>query len=550
MTDEKDMTEPAKKGISRRQFIAGTVGGLVIGVAAGAAAGSIGFPTIKTQTTTETTTEQPGLPSSWDQSTDVVVVGSGGAGLSAAIGALESGAKVIVLEKAAAVGGTTGISGGVVWIPNTSLAKAAGITPTTDQVMSYYDAIGGGEQDDSLITTYLDQGPLWLDDLIAITNGTPTWSLSGSTNVYYNLGTLPKIVQGYQAGPAGSGAALIKAMKAYIDSKGATTLLSTAATSLYQDAAGRIVGVQATSNGSTINIAAAKGVILAAGGFDYDPTMLQNYQRGPIMGSGAVKTNTGDGVKMAQAVGAYLGNMNNNWGLPVYVTPTATILDWFIWRSKPGAIIVNSSGKRFVNESAAYPVANRAFLTWDPTVYGYPNIPAYTIMDATAFGKYGLAGASAAVALPSYITKADSIQDLATALNIDPTALQATITTFNQYAANGVDPDFNRGEFILETTTTGDPSRKDLKNVCLAPLATPPFYAAMISPGTCGTCGGPKINSNAQILDLKGNPIPGLYGAGNDISAPSGAGYPGGGGTVGPACVFGWIAGKSAGSST
>lgn len=460
------------------------------------------------------------------------------------MGALESGASVIVLEKAASVGGTTGVSGGGMWVPNSSLAVAQGLTDSTDTLMTYLHAVGGGQEDTDLLNTYLTVGPTWIDHLVNVTNGALTPYLSPQYNDYYNLGatrSFGHLVEYKEAGPG-----LIKAMKAYVDKLGGTTMLSTAAVSLYQDSTKKIVGLLATSNGTNVNIGANKGVILAAGGYDFDPDMFLNYPRGPLGGSGAAKTNTGDGIKMAMAVGASLGNMNNNWGVPLYVTPNGPVLDWAIWRTKPGAIIVNSAGKRFVNESSSYPVSNRAFLSWDTKIYGYPNIPAYTIMDSTAFNKYGLAGAAAATALPSYVTKANSIQDLASALNIDPVALQATITAFNANAINGVDPDFNRGVFSFDTVTAGDPTRKDLKNDCLAPLTSPPFYAAAISPGTCGTSGGPRINTSGQVLDQSGNPIPGLYGAGNDIAAPSGAAYPGGGATVGQGTVFGWIAGKAA----
>lgn len=556
---------PAENGISRRKFVIGTAAGVV----AAAAVGTVGTyllkptpsavttteTTTKTQTNTETqtktatsTTTAQNLPSKWDYQTDVVVVGSGGAGLAAALGALESGAKVIILEKASAVGGTTAMSGGGMWIPNNSLAVAQGLTDTTANLTAYLDAVGGGQQDDALITTYLSQAPVWLDHLDQVTNGSLKLYLSPQYNDYYNVGVTRSF--GHLVETTLYGAGLVKALQNVVDGKGATTMLSTPATGLYVDNTGRIVGVEATSNSNTINISAAKGVILAAGGYDHNVEMMANYPRGPILGSSAAIGNTGDGILMAMAAGAEIGNMNNNWGVPTYVTSNGIIQDWAQWRTKPGAIIVNSAGKRFVNESSAYPVANRAFLSWDTKIYGYPNIPAYTIMDSTAFTKYGLAGASSVMStLPSYVYKADKLTDLAALLNIDPTNLQDTITAFNANAVNGVDPDFNRGVFSFDTITGGDPTRSDLKNDCLAPLETPPYYGAQISPGTCGTCGGPKINTNGQILDKNGNPIPGLYGAGNDIAAPWGAAYPGGGSTVGAGTTFGWIAGKSAGSS-
>jgi succinate dehydrogenase/fumarate reductase flavoprotein subunit len=537
MTEESK--EDVKKGFTRRQFIIGAASGVVVGATAGVAGGYLLSP--------KTPQSQIISIPSWDHTADVVVIGSGGAGLASAMGALESGASVIVLEKASAVGGTTGISGGGMWVPNNSLAVAQGLTDPIDTLMTYLQAVGGGQEDTDLLNTYLTVGPKWIDHLVQVANGALTPYLSPEFNDYYNLGTTRSF--GHLVEYKEYGAGVIKAMKAYIDSKGATTMLSTPAVSLYQDSTGRVVGVKATSNGSTINIGANKGVILAAGGFDFDPTMFANYPRGPLAGSVAVKENTGDGIKMAMAVGASIRNMNNNWGVPLYVTPNGPVADWAEWRTKPGAIIVNSAGKRFVNESSAYPVCNRAFLAWDSKIYGYPNIPAYTIMDSNAFNTYGLAGVAPKATAPSWMTTANTIQDLATALQIDPTALQATVAAFNANAVNGVDPDFNRGVFSFDTVTGGDPSRTDLKNDCLAPLTTPPFYAASISPGTCGTCGGPRINTSGQILDQNGNPIPGLYGAGNDIAAPSGAAYPGGGSTVGQGTVFGWIAGQAAASS-
>lgn len=544
--------ETNAKGMARRKLLTGAVGGIVVGAVAGAAIGSLGFPKtvtqVQTSTTTTTSTSVAGLPSSWDYQTDVVVIGSGGAGLSAALGALESGAKVIILEKGATVGGTTAMSGGGMWIPNNYLAVQQGLTDTTDDLMAYLTAVGGGEQNNDLISTYLTQAPIWLEHLNSITNGSLKFYLSPLYNDYYNIGTTRSF--GHLVETTLYGAGLVSAIESIVKGDGATIMVSTPATALYKDATGAVVGVQATSGSSTINIGANKGVVLAAGGYDFNADMMASYPRGPIGGSVAVDTNTGDGILMAMGLGAAIGNMNNNWGVPVYPTSSGPVADWDLWRSKPGAIIVNSAGNRFVNESSAYPVANRAFLSWDSATYGYPNMPAYTIMDSTAFTKYGLAGATSALAtLPSFISSADTLDDLATALNINSAGLQATVAAFNANAVNGVDPQFNRGVFSFDTVTGGDPTRTDLKNDCLAPLVTPPFYGAQITSGTCGTCGGPVINSNGQVLNQAGNPIPGLYGAGNDIAAPWGAAYPGGGSTVGAATTFGWIAGKSVGSS-
>ena len=277
------------------------------------------------------------------------------------------------------------------WIPNNSLAVAQGLTDTTEDLMTYLTAVGAGQQDNDLISTYLTQAPVWLDHLNQITKGSLKLYLSPQFNDYYNIGTTRSF--GHLVETTSFGAGLVAAMKSIVASDGATIMVSTPATGLYKDITGRVVGVSATSGSSTINISAAKGVILAAGGYDHNADMMANYPRGPLGGSVAAITNTGDGILMGMAAGAGIRNMNNNWGVPMYITASGPIADWAEWRSKPGAIIVNSAGNRFVNESSAYPVANRAFLAWDSKTYGYPNIPAYTIMDSVAFGKYGLAGA-------------------------------------------------------------------------------------------------------------------------------------------------------------
>ncbi len=570
----------AEKAASRRKFIAGTMGGLVIGAVAGTALGSLGVPKALTQGKTETsaTTQTRSIPanlvldipSSWDYSADVVVVGAGGAGLSAALGALESGAKVIVLEKGPSVGGTTALSAsGGMWIPNNSLSIAAGQTEDVSQLLEYCNNCGEGQQDQDLMDAYFRQGPGWVDHLMRVTG--LTFSLETQWGDFYNVPGGQGVV--HWIGAKGGGAGLIAALKSVVDSKGATTMLNAAATGLFKDANGRIVGLRASlvtamtrstskpstsdsSNSSSaaplsaINIQANKGVILCAAGMDWNRDMLRNYMRGPIDTSSAPETITGDGILMAMAAGAWMHNMNNAWGWPTYITPSGNIPDVPQYRGKPGAIVVNRFGKRFANESSAYPVFNRAFHVWDTRTLDYVNHPAYVVMDSDCFKRYGLAGASSALAtLPSYISTASTLQGLATSLKIDSSGLQETVGRFNQYAADGVDPDFDRGTWIFDQNTGGDPRRTDLRNDCLAPIQTPPFYGVEIHPGLVGTCGGPRIDTTGHILDQKGNPIPGLFGAGNDVASAFGAAYPAGGATIGQATFFGWIAGKTAGSS-
>jgi 3-oxosteroid 1-dehydrogenase len=605
-------TEENRFSVSRRKFIAGAAGAFVAGVAAGTALGSLGIPavtgggaswrTATTKMTTTTARTQPyspnlilDIPSHWDYSADVVVVGAGGAGLSAALGALESGASVLILEKGKAVGGTTALSvSGGLWVPNNSIAAAAGQVEDVSQLMEYCNNCGEGQQDPGLMIVYFQQAPGWVDHLMHVTG--LTFSLETQWGDYYNVPGGQGAV--HWIGAKGGGPGLVAALKSAVDIKRATTMLSTAATSLYKDATGRIVGLRASpvedaattetvvatssssslslppplpskqessasgasssspsssysfSSSPTISIQANKGVILCAAGMDWNKDMLLNYMRGPIDTSSAPQTITGDGILMAMAAGAWMHNMNNAWGWPTYITPNGNVSDVPQYRGKPGAIVVNRRGKRFADESSAYPVFNRAFHVWDTGVFDYINHPAYVIMDSDCFNRYGLAGTPPGSSqVPGYISTASTLQGLASALNIDPSGLQEAVAQFNRYAAEGVDPDFNRGLWSFDQNTGGDPSRTELKNDCLAPLQIPPYYGIEIHPGLLGTCGGPRINTSGQILDQAGVPIPGLYGAGNDVANAFGAAYPSGGATLGPATFFGWTAGKAAAGS-
>ncbi len=324
--------------------------------------------------------------------------------------------------------------------------------------MQYLNSVGEGQQDQDLINTYLQQGPIWVDHIIQVSG--LKFSLETFFGDYYNKPGGQGIV--HWIGADGAGAGLIKALKSVVDSKGATTMLNTAATALYQDAMGRIVGVKATSGSSSINISVAKGVILCAGGMDWNKEMLLNYMRGPIDISSAPNTITGDGIQMGMAAGALMHNMNNAWGWPTYITPNGAIPDagdGAGYRTKPGAIVVNRFGKRFANESCGYPVFNRAFHQWDTGIFDYINHPAYTIIDSDFLSRYGFVGVPTGATVPSYIASASTLQDLATALGIDAAGLQATVTLFNTYAVNGVDPDFHRGEWFFDKNTGGEPEQ-------------------------------------------------------------------------------------------
>ena len=169
--------------------------------------------------------------------------------------------------------------------------------------------------------------------------------------------------------------------------------------------------------------------------------------------------------------------------------------------------------------------------------------PAMHLFDSGYAAHYALPGTNYKVGVvPDWFKQANTLDELATAMSIDPAGLKQTVDRFNANAKNGLDPDWRRGEADFDQVTAGDKTRTDLKNPDLAPIETGPFYGAAITPGTCGTNGGLRTNTNAQVLNVWGNPITGLYATGNTMASAMGASYPGGGATVGQGMVFAYVA--------
>jgi succinate dehydrogenase/fumarate reductase flavoprotein subunit len=482
---------------------------------------------------------------SWDREVDVVVLGSG-TGMMAAIRAAEQGLDTLVLEKAAVAGGTTGISGGGIYIPNNYVMEEMGIDDSREEALTYLEHATFGQGDMDLLETYVDtcnEVVQYMRD-----NGVEEWSVSGMFQDYYpnfpggkangrNIGPVSDI-----EGVSGGGY-LIQKLQAAAEDHGAEFLFNTAGQHLIVED-GRIVGVQAESDGEELFVKANVGVVLATGGYDHDKEMTNHFHRGPLHFSTAVQGNTGDGQKMAMEVGASLRNMNECWGAPGYFHEgnQSYIVDWAMERGKPGAIIVNKHGERFLNESASYDAVGRSFYHYDSGANEYRNIPGYTIIDSAFRERYTLLYTPPGQDLPDFVARGDSVRELAENLGIDPDGLEATVEQFNENAKEGVDPEYLRGESAFDTSTGGDPSRDDLENVCLAPLETPPYYGLAIWPGTIGTNGGAQINSDAQVVTPFGETIPGLYAVGNACGSPFGAGYAGGGCTVGSGLVFSYLA--------
>ncbi|MEM5774926.1 MAG: FAD-binding protein, partial [Anaerolineaceae bacterium] len=288
-------------------------------------------------------------------------------------------------------------------------------------------------------------------------------------------------------------------------------------------------------------------VILAAGGFARNNEMRQRYHPHPITADWTVATpgDCGDAIRAGIKAGAATALMDDAWWGPCFIDSKG-VSQFMIWeRSFPYSIIVDSAGKRFMNESASYVDCGHWQYERNRQV---PAIPAYLITDAHHRRYYPLGVGLPGVTPKAYyesgmLTRADTLEELAQKMGIDPQGLRDTVLRFNQHAVQGKDPDFQRGESAYDRIYS-DPRIKPNPN--LAPLTKAPFYAVRVWPGDLGTKGGLLTNEHAQVLRDDGSVIPGLYAAGNSSASIMGRTYPGPGSTIGPAMVFGMIAGRHA----
>jgi len=294
----------------------------------------------------------------------------------------------------------------------------------------------------------------------------------------------------------------------------------------------------------------APNVVIATGGFERNADLKRAFLRGPCTHTVAVETNEGDGLKMAMRVGAMLGNMREAWWMPMIEMPTDIVPTGqqllTYERTLPGAIMVNRSAKRFTNEAANYNAFGAAFHEQDTIMGVYRNLPCWLIFDQQWLDKYGFAGGLGGTekARTDWITQSDTIKGLGEKLGIDGDVLEQTVERFNANARDLHDPDFNRG-WSAQDQWWGDPTLRDgTARASLGPVENPPYYAIQVFSGALGTKGGPLTDTHARVLDVDGDVIEGLYAAGNAMASPLGMTYGGAGGTLGPAMVFGYLAGR------
>lgn len=527
---------------------------------------------------------------SWDSEVDVVVLGTGAAGLTAALSAVAAGASVEVFEKAPTVGGTTAVSGGIIWIPAHNRSPEGELTQA--DALRYLRAQSLGQMDDALVETFVRTGPTMLKfveehsalrfDVAAgfpdyrpeLPGGQPTGGRSLSAGPF-DLNEIGEWGQRITSFPADwsnvgidaetrarlhvqieegsdlcvAGTALIAGLLKGLLNAGVTPHINARAEELITEG-GEITGVRIALAARKINVRARRGVVLAVGGFEWDPGLVRAFLRGPMHGPVSPPNNTGDGLRMAMAHGADLANMGEAWWVPIVQIPGDTIegrqrsRSVRLERTRPRSIIVNQAGRRFVNEACDYNSMAGAFQYLDPRG-GYVNDRGWIVFDSVHLQRYGFLGVAPGEPVPDWFCESADLNELGAKTGIDAEGLIRTINEWNRHVADGEDPDFGRGSSAYDGYW-GDDSATTAAAKTLGPIDTAPYYAVPVSIGAMGTKGGPRTDHDGRVLHVNGEPIPGLFAAGNAMAGATGRAYGGAGGTLGPAMVFGYRAGYAA----
>lgn len=540
---------------------------------------------------------------SWDVTVDLLVAGTGAAGLSAAIAGADEKLKVLVVESSDMWGGTTFLSGGGVWFPNSIIQKREGATDSYEETMRYLDTIIGDvgkastperrksyvDHVDDVILTLEKYGVKWYrsptypDYLPHMPGGSVGRTLEVEPFNVNKLGdwyqksrykeTIPlplltadftKLARvwssfiGFFQGVRlvfrtlggmftfrkmrGMGVALSSTLMYVAKKQGTDVWLSTPIVDIIRQD-GEIIGAIVKKEGKEIRIRTRKGVILGTGGFAHKKEWREKYHGIPGYSS-AVETDIGTGIEIGIKAGADTALLDAMWGMPCLpIMAPATKGTILIWeRSMPHSIIIDQAGKRYVNESMPYEEFTYTMLKHNKTT---STIPSWIIGDHSHTKRYFAMASVIGVKVlkdAGTIVEAPTLHELAVKLGVPPENLEDTVKRFNGFARSGVDEDFHRGDNIYENYY-GDPT---YKNPNLGELKKGPFRATQFLPGDIGTKGGLLTDEYGRVLDENGNPIAGLYSSGNTTASVMGRTYPGAGGTIGPAMVFGFLAARHA----
>ncbi|MDO5027463.1 MAG: flavocytochrome c [Tissierellia bacterium] len=420
---------------------------------------------------------------------DVIVIGAGGAGMSAAIEAHDAGASVIILEKMPIIGGNTIRSEGGMNAAETKPQKDQGIGDSVEKMI--VDTIKGGKEKNNpeLVKFFAENSKDAIEWLTTLGMDV--------TEVAQGAGASEKRMHRSKGG-AKVGSVLVPVLEKNLNDRGIKVLLNTEATKIIMEN-NKVAGVEAIDKNGNKIVFKANAIVMATGGFGANEEVFSNYRNDL---AGFKTTNhpgaTGDGIKMAQEVGADLVDMNEIQTNPTVEVSSTTVISESVRGN--GAILVNQEAKRFISEMETRDILSSAILKETDKI-------AYLIFDNKVFSSMkGLQDNFE----KGIITKAETIGELAESLEMDEKSLNDTIESWNKIVENKLDSDFGR--------------EKGIEN----DLTQAPYYAIKVSPAVHYTMGGLRINTNAQVLDKDGKSIEGFYAAGEVTGGLHGANRLGG----------------------
>ena len=548
------------------------------------------------------------------QRVDVVVVGAGGAGMTAALAASKHGLDTVLIEKSSYFGGSTARSGGGVWIPNNHALRKAGQDEDPALSRTYLDAIVGDVVPKVRRDTYLDRGPEVLDFVCAHTPVRFTWVPQYSdyhpeapggraagrscepvpmdarflgaelarlhpqytkapANMIVTQADFRKISLGLRTlrGPItmakillrrmvsllrgqrmfAMGNAIVIGLRQGLIESGVPVCYDTELTDLVIED-GRVVGVRVHHGGREKVIRASRGVILGSGGFERNLEMREKYQPQPtsIEWTTGSQFNTGGGILAGIAAGAQVDLMDDSWWGPTIPLPSGP---WFALaeRNLPGSIIVNQAGHRYMNEALPYVEAVHAMYAGEATGVGH--VPSWMIIDQRYRNRYIFAGLFPRQPFPGRWYKNGTIKK---ASSIEKLAAEIEVSAAALRATVDRFNGFAKAgvdEDFHRGESAYDKYYSDptvKPNPSLHAIDAGPFYAVKIVPGDLGTKGGLVTDERARVLRADGSVIPGLCAAGNCSSAVMGRTYAGPGATIGPALTFGYLAAETLAAQT
>lgn len=538
---------------------------------------------------------------------DVVVVGSGAAGMTAALTAAKRGLSTVVVEKAPTFGGSAARSGAGIWIPNNEVILAAGVPDTPQKAATYLSAVVGPSIPAARQQAFLNNGPAMISFVMAnsplrfrfmegysdyypeLSGGMPNGrsiepdyldgNVLGSELANLNPAYLPVpagmvvfsadykwiniaavnvkgaavaaecLARGTAAAlrgekPLTMGQSLAGGLRAGLMAANVPVWLNTPLVDIVIEG-GRATGILVTRNGVTSLVKARRGVIVGSGGFEHNAAMRSQYQQQPIGTQWTVgaKENTGDGILAGQRAGAALDLMNDAWWGPAIPLPGQPYF-CLAERTLPGGLIVDTGGERFVNEAAPYSDVVHVMYDRNPTD---PCIPAWLIVDQNYRNRYLFKDTLPTLPLPSDWFSSGAAYKSSTVEGL-ASAIGVPSATLKSTVSrfNSQAWTGNDADFHRGASAYDHYYTDPLvfPNSCLAALWLPPYYAFKIVPGDLGTKGGMKTDARARVLRADGSVITGLYAAGNASAAVMGRSYAGAGSTIGPAMTFGYIAAR------